>query len=147
MSRRLLALCWLGVVAVVAVALAMGAHRTHPASLAARTAQVAALVRCPVCDGLSVEESSAPIARALRNQIRGELAAGRSAAQVESGLATRYGESILLSPPRSGLTLGVWVVPLVAVAGAVGGLGLFFWKRTRTLQEVRPGVPSPGEPT
>ena len=44
---------------------------------------------------------------------------------------SRYGPSILLRPPTTGITAVVWVVPLVAAAGGLGGLGLFFWRRRR----------------
>ena len=48
----------------------------------------------------------------------------------------RYGESILLKPPSSGLGLLVWVLPVVAVALAIVGLGFAFvrWRREPRLQ-------------
>ena len=36
----------------------------------------------------------------------------------------RYGDSIFLKPPSSGLGLLVWVLPVVAVVLAIVGLGL-----------------------
>ena len=44
-------------------------------------------------------------------------------------LVSRYGPSILLRPPVRGLTAWVWVVPPVAVAAAVAGLGRCCWRR------------------
>jgi cytochrome c-type biogenesis protein CcmH len=130
--RRVIA-WWLLLVVVAAAALAVGSVRQGPpTSLAQRAAHVASLVRCPVCDGLSVADSSAPIARDLRAEIRRQLAAGQSEAQVESALVARYGPSILLEPPAHGLSLAVWAIPLVAAALALVGFGGFAWRRFRS---------------
>ncbi|HLF40642.1 MAG TPA: cytochrome c-type biogenesis protein CcmH, partial [Acidimicrobiia bacterium] len=44
----------------------------------------------------------------------------------------RFGEDILLSPPRSGLGAVVWLLPVTAFGVAAGGLALAFrrWRRT-----------------
>jgi cytochrome c-type biogenesis protein CcmH len=57
--------------------------------------------------------------------------AGESDQQIEQYLVSRYGPSILLRPPTTGLTAVVWVVPVLAAVGGLGGLGLFFWRRRR----------------
>jgi cytochrome c-type biogenesis protein CcmH/NrfF len=54
---------------------------------------------------------------------------GESTAQIEGFLESRYGVGILLRPPTSGLSVAVWIVPLVAVALAALGLGALFWRR------------------
>jgi cytochrome c-type biogenesis protein CcmH len=83
--------------------------------------EVAADLRCVVCQNLSVADSPSEMATQMRAIVRERLAAGDTPAQVRQYFVERYGEWILLSPPRRGFNLLVWVAPLVAV---VAGLGL-----------------------
>jgi cytochrome c-type biogenesis protein CcmH/NrfF len=127
----------LGVVAVVA--LAIGARGTGPQSDEERLWSIANGVRCPQCAGQSVANSDVPAARALRDQIRGDIEAGRSDDAIRARLADgAYGEDILLNPPRSGFAALVWVVPVVVVVVAFGGLALAF----RRWERVGPSGPS-----
>jgi cytochrome c-type biogenesis protein CcmH len=128
-TRRVL---WvvLGVVAVVA--LAIGSRSAGPSSDEERLWSIADGVRCPQCSGQSVADSDAPAAKALRDQIRADIEAGRSDDTIRARLADgAYGEDILLNPPRSGFAALVWVVPVAVVVVAFGGLALAFrrWER------------------
>jgi cytochrome c-type biogenesis protein CcmH len=78
--------------------------------------EVASQLRCVVCQSLSVADSPSETANQMRGIIRERLAAGDSPEQVRAYFVTKYGDWILLSPPRSGFTLLVWVVPFVALA-------------------------------
>ena len=92
------------ILAVVAVTvLVVGTHRTngHP-SVAAETMHIAALVRCPVCEGQSAAQSNAPASVQIRAQIQRELAAGENQAQILSGLVSAYGPGILEQPEARG---------------------------------------------
>lgn len=96
------------------------AARASGASLAAREQTVAASLRCPTCQGLSVAESSAPIAVGMRRIIDAQLAGGRNPAQVRDYFVARYGSWILLSPTTRGLAGLVWALPAFGLlAGAV----------------------------
>jgi cytochrome c-type biogenesis protein CcmH len=119
-------------VVVLAVALTIGASRPGAIpSPAQRAAAIDASLRCPSCDDISVADSSAATAVAIRELVATRVSAGESTAQIDNFLESRYGASILLKPPTSGLSGAVWMVPLVAVGLALAVLGGFFWRRRR----------------
>jgi cytochrome c-type biogenesis protein CcmH len=99
----------------------------------AKTMHIAGLVRCPVCEGQSAAESDAPASVQIRNQIQQELTAGENQDQILSGLVAAYGPGILEKPEAQGVGLVVWVVPVLAVVGAIAGLALAFrrWRPRR----------------
>ena len=70
---------------------------------------------CPVCRGQTVAESNSSLAHDFREIIRKKLEAGESKEEILSYFITRYGESVLASPPAKGIGLVVWVVPLLAI--------------------------------
>jgi cytochrome c-type biogenesis protein CcmH/NrfF len=85
-------------------------------------------LRCPVCQGMSVADSTSPAAVNMQNRIRELVAAGYERQQIEDFFVERYGEWVLLAPTTSGLNLIVWVGP-----GLVAGLGLA-WAASTILQ-------------
>ena len=123
MSRRL---NW-GVLALVLVAaLAVGARgRSGPPTDDQRVERISSVVRCPTCRGLSAAQSDAPSAEAIRDEVRRRVELGETDAQIKDYLISRYGEDILLQPRNR----VVWVVPVLGVAAAVGGLVLVLRKR------------------
>jgi cytochrome c-type biogenesis protein CcmH len=121
-----------GLLALVLVAaLAFGARgESGPPTEDQRVERISSVVRCPTCRGLSAAQSDAPSAEAIRDEVRRRVQLGETDAQIKGYLISRYGEDILLQP-RSRL---VWVVPIVGVVVAVGGLVLVLRRR-----QVRPG--------
>ncbi len=97
---------------------AQEAARSAPTGkeLDALTDQVASELRCPVCRSLSVRDSQAELAREVEGVIRERLAAGESPEEVKAYFVSKYGEWILLKPPKRGFTLLVWVLPFLALA-------------------------------
>ncbi|MDP1793136.1 MAG: cytochrome c-type biogenesis protein CcmH [Acidimicrobiales bacterium] len=131
MNRQRVA--WLVVIAAVVIALvvALGADPGGKATAAEQADDIANGVRCPTCAGQSVAESAAPAAQAIKTEIRRRVDAGETRQEIEAFLEGRYGEDILLTPPRSGIGGLVWIIPVVAVVGAAAGLGVALQRWSR----------------
>lgn len=123
---------WLIIAVVVAAALIVGAHRSaRPASLSDQARTIAAGVRCPTCQGETAAESPVFAAKAIRSEIADRLHAGQSPAQIKAYLVSRYGPGILESPPTSGISALVWIVPVVVVPFAAIALVVGFRRSAR----------------
>ena len=103
---------------------------------------IAAQLRCVVCQNLSVADSPSEMASQMRAIIRERLAAGESPADVQRYFVDRYGEWILLSPPRRGFNLLVWLLPLAAVVLGLTVTAALVWRWTHRPRRVRPPAPA-----
>jgi cytochrome c-type biogenesis protein CcmH len=92
-------------------------------ALEALTRSVAAQLRCPVCQGLSLADSPSELALEMKDVVRDQLAAGRTPDEVKEYFVAKYGEWILLEPPRRGVNLLAYLLPAIAL---VGGLGVIW---------------------
>ena len=91
---------------------------TDPA-LEARARAITAQLRCPVCQGESIDDSNAPISRDLRLTVRDRITQGDSDAQVIDYITTRYGEFVLFKPRSTGSGLILWLAgPMMLLIGA-----------------------------
>ncbi len=106
------------VVALLALAvlgLARSAGVGGPPSDAERAAAISRSLRCPTCQGLSVADSSSPLAKSMRRIVDERVAAGQSAEEVRAYFTDRYGAWVLLSPPARGSGWLVWLVPVTVL--------------------------------
>ena len=109
-----------GAVAVIGLAALFASSRGgQTESLADRSHEIAAGLRCPVCLNLSVADSPSRLAGEMRTEITTRLRAGQSAERIRAFFIDRYGEWILLEPPRRGLNWVPWAVPIVALVAGV----------------------------
>jgi len=138
MSRMILAL--------LATLILLGATPSQAAAQAASPVnektvyEIAAQLRCVVCQNLSVADSPSEMASQMRGIIRERLAAGESPAQVQRYFVDRYGEWILLSPPRRGFNLLVWLLPLVAVLVGLAAAATLVWRWSHHARGARPAA-------
>lgn len=121
---------WVGWLLLLALALAQPSPNTPPPDFSPEVFEIARELRCPVCQGESAAESNAGIAVEMRRIIAEQLAQGKSRAEIREFFVQRYGDWILYEPPARGLTLWVWLSPLV-------GLGLLGFGLWRYLARVR----------
>ena len=85
-----------------------------------RTNQVAALLRCPVCQGLAVADSKAEMAVNMKHQVSELLARGYTEEQILSYFEQSYGQFVLLRPKFEGVNRLVWLLPIIAMVIGVG---------------------------
>ena len=130
-TRRSLVWVVLGVVLTVALLIGSGVFSSKPLTRAQRVQAIASGIKCPSCEDLSVADSNAQTAVTVRAAIAAQVAAGRTDQQIDDYLVARYGSAIVLTPPTSGWSLLVWVLPLVGGLVALGGLTLFVIRRRR----------------
>ena len=81
-----------------------------------REHDLAMKLRCLVCQNQTIAESNAELAVDLRRQVREQVAAGKSDAQIIDFMTTRYGDFVLYSPPLKGTTLLLWFGPFLLLA-------------------------------
>jgi cytochrome c-type biogenesis protein CcmH len=92
------------------------------AALEEETSRVASTLRCPVCQGLSIEDSPSDMARDMRGIVKEQLAEGKSPAEVREYFVRGYGEWILLEPRAEGFNLAVYILPVVLLLGGAAFL-------------------------
>jgi cytochrome c-type biogenesis protein CcmH len=80
-------------------------------ALERRVTNLAHELRCLVCQNQTIADSSAPLAVDLRNQIREQLAAGKSERDVVDFMVERYGDFVLYRPPLKASTVLLWTGP------------------------------------
>jgi cytochrome c-type biogenesis protein CcmH len=111
----------------------LGAVQQSPADsvLEARTAEVAAQLRCPVCQGLSIQDSPSELSQQMRSVVKDQLRAGKSPDEVKAYFISKYGEWILLEPKPKGFNVLVYAMPILLVAVGLGWIVLAVRKWTR----------------
>lgn len=87
------------------------------AALEEKTNSVAAVLRCPVCQGSTVGDSPSQSARNMKAEVRDLLAAGFTADQVMAYFEFSYGEFVRLAPKAEGFNLFVWLAPILLLLG------------------------------
>ena len=112
-----------------------GANEAAPAvadpALEARVMQIAAELRCLVCQNQTLADSNASLALDLREQMRVMLREGADADQVRRFMTERYGDFVLYRPPLKATTLALWFGPLALLIGGIGVLFVVLRRRNR----------------
>jgi cytochrome c-type biogenesis protein CcmH len=86
------------------------------ADLDRRTQEVSSLIRCPVCQGLSIADSPSAMAINMKEQVRELLARGFTQEQILDYFEQSYGKFVLLKPEFRGVSSLVWLLPIAVLA-------------------------------
>lgn len=117
MTMRALILCLALMAALPVWAVQPDEILSDPA-LEARARDISKALRCPVCQGETIDESNAPISRDLRLYLRERLVAGDSDAVAMQAITDRFGEEVLFDPPAKGINWVLWLAgPVMALLG------------------------------
>lgn len=91
----------------------------NDAAVNGRVHTIAAQLRCPVCQGLSLADSQSELSQQMRDVIREQVIAGRSDAQIIDYFVAKYGEWILLEPRPRGFNLLAYMLPMIVLAAGI----------------------------
>lgn len=72
-------------------------------------------LRCLVCQNESLADSSADLARDLRQEVFEQMRQGKSDAEIKRYLTARYSDFVLYNPPLRGGTFVLWFGPLLVL--------------------------------
>lgn len=126
--RRWLPVAALGLaIALAGIVVTLGAAPGAVPTDAERAAALAAELRCPDCQGLSVADSPTASAREIRRQIDELVAAGATDDAVRAHFVARYGEWIRLAPSSP----APWLIPFGVVLAGLVLLGAWLIRRPR----------------
>ena len=100
-------------------------------AIEARALKLGHELRCLVCQNQSIAESNAELAHDLMNQVREQLAAGKSEEEVRAYLVARYGDFVLYQPPLKASTVALWAGPFVLALAGVFALWRVLRRRSR----------------
>jgi cytochrome c-type biogenesis protein CcmH len=123
------------VIAVLLMVLALPAYANEAApaaqdpALEQRVIRLTSELRCLVCQNQSLADSHADLAIDLKNQVRSQMQAGKSDAEIREFMVARYGDFVLYRPPLKSTTALLWAGPFLLLAA--GGLALGFYLRRR----------------
>lgn len=85
--------------------------------------EIAKTLRCTVCQTENIWESGAPLAQQMRGVIRERVALGHSQEEIRAYFLSRYGDYILMEPPKHGVNWLIWVAPFLLLF--IGGFFLY----------------------
>lgn len=108
-------------------------------SIEEREANLSASLRCLVCQNQTLAESNAPLASDMRQQIREQLARGKTEQQIRDYFEQRYGAFVRYDPPFMASTWLLWLGPF-------GLLGVGFVAMWRVVSRRNRDEPAPLTP-
>src|SRR5436309_5235108 len=143
MKQQRLLLIAIAVVAIVAATWSYVFLQNPPQqTLDQRVHDVGSQLKCPVCQGESVADSTSELAQQMRGVIRQQLQSGKSEQEVIQYFQASYGDQIVWSPPWQGFSLLAWLVPMGLL---LAGIILLFFV-LRDWRALAPASSTAGDP-
>jgi cytochrome c-type biogenesis protein CcmH len=106
----------------IALALTAESRLDKPAD-ERRAHEIFKQIRCVVCDGESINDSKADIAKSLRVLVREKVESNLSNDEILNYVTERYGDVVLMKPPFKQSTFLLWAGPFILLS--IGGVLLW----------------------
>ena len=86
----------------------------YQSSLEQRLYKLNRELMCPVCEGLTLEQSQSGIAIDMREEIKKMIIQGMTDEEIKTYYVEKYpGVNMLATPPASGFNLLMWIIPII----------------------------------
>ncbi len=106
-----------------------------------RAREISKVLRCPVCQGETIDDSHADKAKDMRIYVRDMLLQGHSDDVVIDKVVAGFGEEVLFKPKHEGWNIVLWGAgPVMLILGSLGG-----WTYVRSRQAAGADVLSAAE--
>ena len=89
--------------------------------------EIAKTLRCTVCQTENIWESGAPLAHQMREAVRERVIQGQSAEEIREYFHSRYGDYIMMEPPKQGVNWLIWLAPFLLLLGG----GILLWREVK----------------
>ncbi len=100
--------------------------------------EISAELRCLVCQNQTIEDSNAPLAVDLKNQVRDMVESGQSQGEIVDYMVQRYGDFVRYRPPMKPSTILLWVGPFLLLLIGLVVLLINVRKRTTMVADDAP---------
>ncbi|HHO55996.1 MAG TPA: cytochrome c-type biogenesis protein CcmH [Trueperaceae bacterium] len=125
------------ILSIYSISIAQNDIQNSQTNLDNKVFEISKELRCPVCVSESVADSAAEVSVNMRNKTKELLEQGKSKEEVLAYFQERYGDWILLNPPKKGIYLLVWLLPILAAIIGIVTLGFLVKKwLNKTKQKV-----------
>lgn len=89
------------------------------------------LLRCPMCQNQAIADSPVGVAADLRRELREQMAAGRTDAEIMEFMTARYGDFILYNPPVNPKTWLLWAAPVLLLLIGLASAAVIIVRRSK----------------
>jgi cytochrome c-type biogenesis protein CcmH len=100
-------------------------------ALQTRYEKLTQLLRCPQCQNQAIADSPVGIAADLRRELREQIAAGRTDAEIMDFMTARYGDFILYNPPVKPKTWLLWAAPGLLLLAGLASAAVVITRRSK----------------
>ena len=100
---------------------------------------IAKRLNCPTCAGRNLADCPTDTCMQWKQEIRSQLETGKTDDQVIAYFYDRFGSVVLQEPPREGLLLLVWILPIFGLV-ALGTGAVFLLYKLRRVPQLTPNV-------
>ena len=146
--KKSLLIAFILLILMAGAALAQGADPNNPHDLTpeqlAQAKEIQMELWCPICQGVRLDACEQKVCQQMRDMIDEMLKEGKTKQEIIDEFVDQYGVVILGEPPKEGINLMAWLMPIALV---LAGLGFAFWMSKKwTQKKPAPAAASPGTP-